>query len=520
MIHGPSNRSSLAILLAIFFIVAPDMSRAQGPAAPASAPATPDPGPAKPAAPRAPATAAPAEAAPRAMATAAPAKAAHRSIATDSALRRVLDLLGGLRFGSYGRMGLSGDLREGSMGKPVNVVSHGPRLEEPPYAELDLGYALERKDALSFRIAFTLAFLEDFFHYNGRFEARMAVRNLYAEATHVFVPQLSLWVGSRMYRGDDIYLLDFWPMDDLNTLGGGLGLRLGNTRIALHAGVNRLANDYQFQKIEVPAPTGFGTRGVVVMDRQRTITSLKVTRELPGLLGSLSAKASAYGEIHHIPAGTYHRDLDTEELPADLGWVAGLQLGVWGGAGDRSFANLWVRFGGGLGAYDELGIPFGLDTSKKASGAREALVAMMANVEHGVLGLMLGGYIRYFNDADGVISDFDDGWEYVAAARPHLFLHRHFHQVFEVSYQGQRPDGLNPDTQTHLISNVLKFSVMPTLSWDRGSYARPQLRLIYTLSYLDSGARLQFPTKDPRRGEAVHHFLGAQVEWWFNSSYR
>jgi maltoporin len=441
---------------------------------------------------------------------------------TVSTAERVLELLKGFHFGTYGRVGYSGDLRQGSMGKSVNIVTHGPRLEEPPYAELDLGYRLERQDALSFRVLFTLGLLEDLFHYNGKFDAKVAIRNLYAEADHVLVPQLSLWVGSRMYRGDDIYLLDFWPLDNLNTLGGGLGLRFGNTRVKLHAGVNRLEDLYQLQEITVVSPGGGGTEQVVVLDRQRTIISLKAVHELPKLLRGISFKAAAYGELHHIPAGTLYREesgLEQEQLPSDLGWVTGLQLGAWG-LGENGFANLWLRVAGGLGAYGEIGVPFGLSTDKQALDAREVLVALSANYERGLVGVMAGGYLRYFSDADGVVSDPDDGWEYVFSVRPHLFLHKHFHQVFELSFQGCRPNGLNPETQTHLIPNVFKASVMPTLSWDRGTYTRPQLRVVYTLSYLDEGARLLFARQDPRRGVAVHHFLGAQVEWWFNSSYR
>ena len=33
----------------------------------------------------------------------------------------------------------------------------------------------------------------------------------------------SLWFGSRMYRGNDIYLFDTWPIDNQNMLGGGIG---------------------------------------------------------------------------------------------------------------------------------------------------------------------------------------------------------------------------------------------------------------------------------------------------------
>ena len=453
-----------------------------------------------------------------------PAEATARATPAGAAVQlrpvtaRLLKLLEGFRFGSYGRIGFSSDLREGSRGRPVNVTSHGPRLEEPPYVELDLGYHLKRPGALSFRVVFTLAFLEDFFHYNGKFEARMAVRNLYLEADHVLTPRLSVWVGSRMYRGDDIYLLDYWPMDNLNTLGGGAKLKLGNTVLALHGGVNRLEDDYQYQTTLVPGPR-FGATEVVTMDRQRTIISFKATREFPRK-DALSLKASLYGEFHHLPAGTLQNDQrEVTNLPADLGWVAGLQLGIWG-FGKHSFVNFWARVAGGLGAYGELAIPFGLNTDKQAEDARDVLLALCVNYEKGIFGVMFGAYLRYFEDSDGIEDDPDDGWEYVVAVRPHLFLHQHLHGVFELSYQGRRPDGLHPETQLHETPNVFKVSVMPTLSWDRGTYSRPQIRLVYTLSYLDSAAQIAFPQHDPRRTESVHHFIGAQVEWWFNSSYR
>ena len=55
--------------------------------------------------------------------------------------------------------------------------------------------------------------------------------------------------------------------------------------------------------------------------------------------------------------------------------------------------------------------------------------------------------------------------------RPHLFLHRNLHQVFEFSYQGRRPDGLDPAHPDPPHAEASKFSIMPTLSWDRGTYA-------------------------------------------------
>jgi maltoporin len=436
--------------------------------------------------------------------------------------RRVMELLQGFRFGTYGRIGYSSDLRQGSTGKPVNVVAHGPRLEEPPYVEIDLGYELLREDAISFRGVFTLAFLEGFFHYDGDPDGgKVVVRNLYLEADHVLTSHLSLWAGSRMYRGDDIYLLDFWPLDNLNTLGGGARLTFGRTRLLLHAGVNRLNDRYQLQEVEVPSPR-FGSDTVTVLDRQRLVTSVKGVREFPD--AGLPFKVALYGELHHLPSGVEWEDDDRQHrraVPADYGWVAGVQLGCWG-FGDNSFVNLWARAAGGIAAYGEMGVPplTAIDLDRRTTSSRDVVLALSGNYERGLLGLMLGGYTRYFRDGDGVSSDPDDGWEYVAVLRPHLFLHRFFHQIFELSYQGRRPNGLDPVTETHLVPSVLKLSVMPAFSWDRGTYSRPQLRLLYTVSYLDAGARLMFPEGDPRRGVAVRHFVGVQVEWWYNSSYR
>ena len=430
----------------------------------------------------------------------------------------MLTLLRGFRFGSYGRIGVSGDLARGSVAKPLNLVTHGPRLEESPYVELDLGYVMDRGDDMGFKVAFTLAFAEDFFHYNGKWEADLAVRNLYLEAYNVFTPALTLWAGSRMYRGDDIYLFDYWPLDLLNTVGAGAKLKFGSTFINLHGGVNRLADAYQYQRFPVVGAT-FGTEDVEILDRQRAIFSLKVTHELHDLTDSLSMKIAAYGEFHHLPDGELREELVIKDLPQDMGWVAGLQLGFWG-FGDNAHFNLWGRVAGGLAAYGEMAVPGALDLEKKAEDAREVVLALSANYERGIFGLMAGAYMRYFEDADGNKSDYDDGWEYVVAARPIFFIHKYFHQAAEISWQGRRPNGLNPRTQTHLVPNAFKFSLIPTLSWDKGSYSRPHMRFIYTLTYLDEAARVLFPKEDPRHGEATHHFMGVQVEWWFNSSYR
>ena len=126
----------------------------------------------------------------------------------------------GFVFGSYGRVQPATDLRGGSP-KWVNIVGHGSRLEQDSYVELDFAYLLPKigDNGPLFDFVSTLAFSESLFHDNGKWIALNTVRNLFFRAENVFWKPLGFWVGSRMYRGDDIYLLDFWPLDDDNIMG-------------------------------------------------------------------------------------------------------------------------------------------------------------------------------------------------------------------------------------------------------------------------------------------------------------
>ncbi|MCK6527321.1 carbohydrate porin [Myxococcota bacterium] len=429
--------------------------------------------------------------------------------------------------GSYGRVAADWDLR-GGPGEPANVVSRGSRLEQSPYAELDVYFRRAMAEdgldprAPRVRTVMTVGFDDALFHFDGDWRAGIALRNLYAEADRLAGGRLRVWAGSRMYRGDDIYLFDYWPLDDLNTLGGGAGATFGGLDVAVHVGVKRLQDSWQYEEIEVVDPGATGTETVVVLDRQRTIGSLKVEyRRPPGEGRRLGWKAKLYAEVHGVPEGEYtdpERQV-TEVLPADSGFAVGAQGGLWGFARDGS-AHLFLRYSGGLAAYGDLAIPYGLDAQKRAAGARELVVGLSADLEAGPLGLMAGAYARHFRDADPNVSDLDDRFEWIAALRPHLFLGRYYRQVFEVSVQQLYEQGLHPETDLQQPATIAKLSVMPSLAPRPSTYARPELRLVYTASFLDEGARLQYAAEDSRRDQAVQHYLGIGVEWWWNSGYR
>ncbi len=427
----------------------------------------------------------------------------------------------GFDFGSYGRIGIGIDGR-GHEGYSTNVVSHGSRLEEAPYLELNFYYSrsVGGDPHKRWRVVFVPAFAGgDLFHYTGDFTSHFAVRNAYAETLNVGIEGLSLWAGSRMYRGDDIYLFDYWPLDNLNTVGAGAKFERHKFDVALHVGLNRLDDLYQYEVLATP-PRGLGPAGSsVVLDRPRFVSSLKLQQrfgDFPGL------KVALYGELHLLPAGS-EVDATTmlhTALPSDTGWVVGAQLGGW--LRPFVFANLWVRAAGGLAAYGELSVPTGLDPTRSVARAREVVIALSANWESRRLGLMAGAYVRRFTDASTASFNPNSYWEGIIALRPHIYWNEFFHSAIELSYQARRADGDDFVANRILTPQVFRFSALPLVApLGRGTYSRPQLYLVYTLSVMnsDSYQALYDPT-DYRYGQNVVHYIGTGVEWWFNSSYR
>ncbi len=436
------------------------------------------------------------------------------------------DLSDDFIFGSYGRVGISSD-GEGAAGQKASIVPYGPRLAEDNYLELDLGYWAWRGENAKVKIMTGVAFGDALFHYNGQWDASMSLRQLYLEAEDIAKTGIYTWLGSRCYRGDDIYLLDFWPMDEQNTLGLGVGWRDSMTELTLHTGVNRLNNKYQFESISVP-DNYYGSTSIDILDRQRSVTSLKAERRFGGNDGALGLKLRLYGEFHYLPSGTEPNGdaltndatRDTRELPNDRGFLAGLQFGMWNFA-RNGHLNVWLRYATGLAAYDELAIPAAQNLDRRAVDAHEFRLAFSGNAEFPIaddlgFGIAYGGYFRNFEDGDGNEEDFDDRNEGVIAVRPELFVGL-FTPAIEVSYQFSRANGLNPRSQNQDMASVWQFGLVPALTFskDPGTYSRPQLRFIYSISKLNQAALDRYAADDPRSDKDIVHYIGARAEWWF-----
>ncbi len=437
----------------------------------------------------------------------------------------------GFRFGSYGRVLAGSDLRGGKP-EAATVVAHGPRIVEKSYLELDFSYGLVAPNGMRIRPVITLAFDDTLFHDNGNFDAQPALRNMFLEAQ--VTKHLSAWAGSKMYRGDDIYLFDYWPLDDQNTVGGGVVFRKSEgdlpsgdvVELAGHVGFNRLEEPsaFQFQQVEVPDPEQ-GARTITQLNRQRIVASATATYLLIDKPDAANIKLKAHGEFHALGAGTRQRITDGtfEALPADTGYLIGAEIGTFGFAparsGFRRHLNLFGRYARGLAAFDELAPPTSFGSDLKATHASELTFGASGNWDHKLGSIMFGALSRRFIDADASSTDFDDGWEYAIDARPLANLGHGLFAGADVSYQARFPRGLNPITQRAEDPAVFQIAPMFVISpMGPSSYDRPQLRLVYRAARFNDAARDLFVDQDERRQHTWTHFLGVQAEWWFNSS--
>ncbi|HEY5951075.1 MAG TPA: carbohydrate porin [Kofleriaceae bacterium] len=443
----------------------------------------------------------------------------------------------GFRFGSYGRVLAGSDLRGGKPQK-VLIVAHGPRIVEDSYLELEFSYGFDKlihdKPQIVVRPVITLAFDGTLFHDTGEFDAQPALRNMLLDGR--VRDDLTLWVGSRMYRGDDIYLFDYWPLDDINTVGAGVqfspkfNLRdssedhapLDKLELAGHIGYNRLNNPFQFQEIEVANPVQ-GATTVEQLNRQRVVTSVTAAYIAMPSGAGIGGKLKLHGEYHSLPSGTRKReDGTTEALPEDSGVLFGGELGVFGFSDNKQYRrhlNLFARYAKGLAAFDELAPPTTFGPELETTRANEFTFGVSGNFDYALGNMMVGALSRRFIDADSSATDPDDGWEYAIDARPLVRVVPDWFVGGDISYQAKFPKGLNAITLR--AEDPALFQIAPMIAWSPmgpSAYDRPQLRFVYRAAHLNQAALDEYVPMDPRHSHEWVHFLGFQAEWWFNSS--
>jgi maltoporin len=417
----------------------------------------------------------------------------------------------------YGRMGLAWTPSgEHIQGRRLNLMgtSIGGRLEEGDYLEPTIALHIlgptpaevaqqAQQDALYVRMVVTPALMSrglflGVFSNEFADSLRIELFQAYVEAGNFLLPGLKLWGGARFYRGADVHIADYYYFNNLT--GQGVGLQYGGLDLAvlLHtSGSNPL------YVIDQDGDDNVDER------RQRTVLVGQYVLGLPA-----NHALHALAELHLLPASRLRQPEGESLRPSDLGWVVGLK-GHFALPND-GFNDLSVRYGsgianGGVGGgqtWNTFGLP-NLQGRYNGAASWEVVEHLLLNVNP-LLGFNAYGIFHYGQGASGTPED--ETIDFAVGARTTLYLADVFHLIQEANFQGVM-HGRDP------LASVVKLTLMPTLvpSGQRSVWARPHLRLIYTLGIYDRDAveTLASPYLQTVGPTTFGHYLGAQVEWWF-----
>jgi maltoporin len=435
--------------------------------------------------------------------------------------------VGPLEIGMYGRMGVAWNPQSGQFvhGRSLNLLGNtlGGRLEEGDYLEPNIKLHIVRPTADdNTKPYFHFVITPSMFSAGGSFlgafannfstNLRIELFQAYLEAGNVLIPDLKIWAGQRFYRGSDVHIADYYYFNQLNSQGFGVKYKGVDMAVLLQTSSNQ--GLYAVDVDGNPATQG------PLAQRQRTVfvaqyampvgdrQSLSLLAEfhlLPAVRNSIGGEAIARADNGQVLGAKYRWDLGNGSFnEASLRVGRGIANGAFGGGAS------WSTFGGVSenGTYDSAA---GIELVDHVLVNVNPLVTLNA---YAIFQLSSGASGR----SDDVASNFNLG------LRSFFYVHDQLHLIGEVTRQTVYP-GLGQGEALPGTPTAYKFTLMPTLvpSGERSAWARPHLRLIYTLAVYNEAARRaaienSFVASPYHRAfgpREFGHYLGARAEWWF-----
>jgi maltoporin len=449
-----------------------------------------------------------------------------------AAPRRAAADISSVDFMGYGRIGI-GWTPSGQVvaGKYMNLGDHkaiGGRLEEGDYLQPGMRYHLKKAEKEGDTSVDLVADFE-MFSLNGALVSDLSNGDIsdikimplqtYVEAKNVITPGLTLWIGSNLYRKNDIHICDYFYFNSLP--GQGIGVYYGGLDVAVLTQTGASAFFATDLNAGMPAPA---TPAIVQRERTMFIGQYKVP------FGAGTTYVQGLGEFHVVPrSGDANRDAPANVNPTDYGMVGGVKLHLDLGGGD--FNDNSVRLGdriangaeSGGSTYSTFGQP-GLDGTYRGALGLEVVEHFLWNIADvtSINGYATLHYSRGSTSYVGTPSDADPNAPLVAVpntrldysfgARATNYLSDQLHLITEATFQARKDEGLATGT-------AVKLSIAPTVvpSGERSAWARPEMRLIYTLGLYNQAAvdQRMSPYLQQIGPTKTAHFFGARTEWWF-----
>jgi len=433
-------------------------------------------------------------------------------------------------------------------GKYMNIVSHnaiGGRLEEGDYLEPWLRLHLIKKpedpDALQVDLQTSVEMFSNGAGILGDLangdqdNLKIFPEQAYIEARNVFTKGLTVWIGSRLYRKNDVHIADYFYFDKL--VGEGVGVvydmgKAGNLDFAIltRTGVT------SFFKSDVPTGPTSSFKGAI---RQTTMFNLEY--KVP--LGMGTSYVQGMGQFHVVPRSAI-QDFQTAPAvnPPDWGAVGGLKLHL--DFGGDNFNDTSIRFGnriangaeGGAQTYQTFGTS-NIDGTYKGAYGIEFVDHFDWDIKDivGINGYVMAHYSHGASDlepsagprdptrcSDGNPTCVNSRGDYAVGVRPTFYVTDQFHILTEATYSARKDD---QNAQGTLLKLAIAPTIVPTGSSTgcaapacagRSSWTRPHIRFMYVFGYYNQAAQDQvmsgfLATVGPTK---FAHFLGIRTEWW------
>jgi len=361
-------------------------------------------------------------------------------------------------FSAYARSGI----QVGSQGgKGENLNPEGGfaitnRLQETSYFELGANTHLEQDS----RLVMTFGNGSDMPHYSGDWPGpAFAVRNFYFAMDKMpDNPSTSLWLGSRMYRGGDIYLFDMWPSDNQNMLGAGIAYGK-STKVEFAIGAK---SDAAYSGPVTTLNSKSGQRYFLINKLEMPITADK--------------KLKTNAEFHFIPksSASYIVGASTTPInvPSSSGVLLSAQYPFWGtntgfmrlGAGDVEAPKFELAQ---VAVQDYPGL-----TTRTGSKLAHVGLSNAMEFEPFNLGVMYAVIGQWSKPRDAAAASC-----ITSSVRPMYYVTNRLHAGFEL-------DGVHYFKQ--LTSNDIDyFEISPMLEYaiNKNVYGSPKFRLIASQAF-------------------------------------
>ena len=315
-------------------------------------------------------------------------------------------------------------------------------------------------------------------------EDEFVLRESYAEAQNVIdaLPGATFWAGQRFYQRHDIHINDFYFLD-MSGYGGGVeNIAIGD-----------------FAKLHI-AYIGFADDATVTDVGRQAKHNLDVRLSDMYLLGKKLGRTTLWLNGAFIPEGT--DDATDITYPSSTGAAVGLiHEARTRGRGLNKFS---IQYGANAAASLAAGgfVP----STESANDAWTFRLTEQYTVQPSRWwSLQVAGIYQELNDRVG-----DSGRErwISAGARPMIHFSRHTALQFEAGW-----DYVNND-QANFSGSLFKFTVAPTITFDRTFFGRPQIRFFYTYAFWseDLIGRLG---GDAYNDDDSGSSIGVQMEsWW------